>query len=327
MSDPDPITQLTPDSLDHYFRSGVRTTHLISDTPRCELEIDPGLDTYELRTPVSGPAPDLAGMQRVTVETIDEAEGPWFVLRIDARDIRHEAYGLIVAIVQSLRSGTGFATATTAALVNLRAILAKRARLTPEQQVGLLGELLVVRRLVAVRGEEETIDWWLGPDAEQHDLALPTADVEVKTTTSERREHVIHGVGQLEPNPGRPLWLLSIQLTRAGGAHGISLAELVSDVSSLLTTRRPRFVEHLAGLSWRQDDVELYRDRYLLRSDPQAYLVDDDFPALTGARLNAVVPHPERVSAVSYRVDVTGRDPSDPGEPLRAFLDEPGVVR
>ena len=325
MSNDAPIAQLTTDSLEQYFASGVATTHVLSDSPRCELEIDPGLSRYELRTPADGPTPDVTGMQRVSVETVDEAEGPWFVLRIDARDIRFEAYGLIVSIVQAVRGGAGFAAATAAALVHLRAILASRSRLSTEQQVGLLGELLVVRRLLSVRDEEETIDWWLGPDAEQHDLALPDMDVEVKTTTSEARVHVIHGVGQLEPNPGRALWLLSIQVTRAGGARGVSLAGLVAEVSATLTNRRPRFVEHLAGLGWREDDADLYRDRYLLRSTPQAYLVDDDFPALTGARLADVVPHPELVSAVSYRVDVTSRTPADPGHPLRAFLDDPGV--
>lgn len=327
MSDTDPIAQLTPDSLDQYFRSGVPTTHVLSDSPRCELGIDPGMDRFELRTPANGPEPDLAGMRRVSVETIDEPEGPWFVLRVDARDIRVEAYGLIVAIVQALRGGAPFATATVASLVHLKAILAARHGLSTEQQVGLLGELLVVRRLLSVRGEEETIDWWLGADAEQHDLAFPTIDVEVKTTTSEKREHVIHGAGQLEPNPGRPLWLLSIQITRAGGARGVSLAGLIKEISGALSTRRPRFVEHLTGLGWRDEDADMYRDRYLLRSNPQAYLVDDRFPAITGARLEAVVPSPELVSAVSYRVDVTSRAPSDPGEPLSAFLSDPGVVQ
>jgi len=326
VSDTGPIAQLTPDSLDEYFSSGVPTTHPLSDRPRCELYIDPTLNKYELMTPAVGPEPDLTGMQRVSVDTVDTDDGPMFVLSLDARDIRHEGYGLIVAIVQAMRSGVGFGIATDAALVHLRTILQSKRGLSTEQQIGLIGELLVVRRLLHARGEEETLDWWLGPDAEQHDLALPGVDVEVKTTTAEKREHVIHGVGQLEPNPGRALWLLSIQVTRAGGARGVSLVGLVSDVMAALTTRRDRFVEHLAGIGWRAEDSDLYRDRYLLRSMPQAYLVDDGFPALTQVRLSTVVPHPELVGAVNYRVDVSGLDPSDPGAPLRTFLDDPGVT-
>ncbi len=322
-STPDDVAPLTPESLDQYFAAGISTTHLLSREPRCELLIDPAGEVYELLTPAIGAEPELVGMQRVTVDTLAQDDGPWFRLRIEAHDLRHEAYGLVVAVVQAMRGGASFAAATGAALTNLRSILAARRRLNPEQQLGLLGELFVVRRLLAAHPEEEVIDWWLGPLAEQHDLALPDHDVEVKTTTAERRTHVIHGTGQLRPNPGRPLWLLSIQVTRAGGAEGLSLSGLVDDVRHTLSTRRERFVQHLAGLGWRDQDGDLYRERYLLRSTPAAYHVDEDFPALTPERLAAAVPHPDLVSAVTYRVDVTSRTPELPGGPLDLFLSDP----
>lgn len=318
-----PDAALTPESLEAYLAAGVSTTHVLSDDPRCHLTIDPDSDVYELLTPAVGPEPDLVGMQRVGVDTVADADGPLFRLRIDVRGIRHEAYGLVVAIVQAMRGGAGFAAATDAALTNLRAILAARRRLSPDQQLGLIGELLVVRRFLAAGSEDEVFDWWLGPDAEQHDLALPDHDVEIKTTVAERRSHVIHGVGQLQPNPGRALWLLSIQVTRAGGAEGFSLSSLVDDVRDRVSNKRERLAEHLAGAGWRVDDADLYRDRYILRSHPAAYLVDADFPALTPERLAAVVPHPELVSAVSYRVDVTGRDAGVPDGPLDVFLHDP----
>lgn len=314
------IARLTPESLDEYFKAGVPTTHVLAVGPRCELLINPGAEVYELLTPVVGPEPEILGLQRVTVDTVALEDGPWYRLRIDAHDLRHEAYGLIVAIVQAMRGGASFAAATGAALSNLRAILSARRRLTPDQQIGLLGELLVVQRLLPAHGENDVVDWWLGPLAEQHDFAFPEYDVEVKTTTAERRVHVIHGTGQLQPNPGRPLWLLSIQITRAGGARGLSLTGLVDDVRGRLSARRERFLEHLVGLGWRDDDADLYQEQYLLRSAPLAYPVDEDFPALTEDRVAAVVPHPDLVSAISYRVDVTSRVPGAPGDPLDAFL-------
>jgi len=314
------IARLTPESLDEYFKAGVPTTHVLAVEPRCELLINPGGEVYELLTPVVGPEPEILGLQRVTVDTVALEDGPWYRLRIDAHDLRHEAYGLIVAIVQAMRGGASFATATGAALSNLRAILSARRRLSPDQQIGLLGELLVVQRLLPAHGENDVVDWWLGPLAEQHDFAFPEYDVEVKTTTAERRIHVIHGTGQLQPNPGRPLWLLSIQITRAGGARGLSLTGLVDDVRGRLTAHRERFLEHLVATGWRDDDADLYRDQYLLRSAPLAYPVDDDFPALTDERLAAAVPHPDLVSGVSYRVDVTSRTAGLPGGPLDLLL-------
>lgn len=316
----EPLIQLTPAAIDRYFDAGVPTSHTLSREPRCELYIDPRAGTFELCTPVDGTTPDLRGMQRVSVDTFSESGDEWFRLRIDAQDMRYETYGLLVSVVESMRSGARFAAATAGALANLRAILSSRRRISPEQQVGLIGELLVVRRLLSAQAEVAVIDWWIGPQAEQHDFALPDVDLEVKTTTSERRTHVIHGTGQLRPNPGRGLWLVSIQLTRAGGADGISLAQLVSDIRERLTVRRERFLEHLVGLGWRDVDIDLYRDRFLLRSAPQAYLVDDDFPAITDERLAVSVPHTDLVSDVVYRVDVSDRAHGTTGSPVDHFL-------
>lgn len=314
------VARLTPGSLDEYFAAGVSTTHVLAQDPRCELIVDPGAQRYELLTPAVGAEPEIVGMKRVSVDSVAMEDGTWFRLRIDCRDVRHEAYGVVVAIVQAMRVGSSFAAATGAALSNLRAILAPRRRLTPDQEIGLLGELLVVRRMLEANDEGATIDSWLGPLAEQHDLAFTDHDVEVKTTTSERRVHVIHGTGQLQPNPGRALWLLSIQVTRAGGADGVSLAALVSEVRGRLSAHRERFLEYLVELGWRNDDADLYQQRFLLRSKPLAYPVDEDFPAITDERVAEVVPHPQLVSEVSYRVDVTSREPGSPGGPLDDFL-------
>lgn len=326
MNDTPEAVLLTPESIDAYFRAGVPTSHVLSAEPVCELLIDPTAETYELLTPAVGTEPDLMGMQRVRVDTLDLEDGPHFRLRIDSRDLRYEAYGLVISVVQAMRGGASFAAATGAALTNLRTILASRRRLSPDQQTGLLGELLLVRSLLNLHPEEDVIEWWLGPLAEQHDFAFPGADVEVKTTTAERRVHVIHGTGQLRPNPHRLLWLLSIQVTRAGGADGVSLTGLVEAVRGRLDSRREGFLEHLVAQGWRDTDADLYRDRYLLRSDPLAYLVDDDFPAITDERLALSVPHPDLVSAVTYRVDVTSRTPGRTGEAVDEFLDETGMA-
>jgi len=320
----EPLPQLTPAAVDRYFESGVPTSHTLSRDPRCELYIDPRAGTFELCTPVDGAGPDLRGMQRVSVDTFSEGGEEWFRLRIEAQDIRYESYGLLVSVVESMRSGARFAAATAGALANLRAILAARHRISPEQQVGLIGELLVLRSLLVGHDEVDVIEWWIGPHVEQHDFAFPDIDAEVKTTTSERRAHVIHGTGQLRSNPGRELWLVSIQLTRAGGADGISLAQLVTDVRETLTVRRERFLEHLVGLGWRDVDADLYRDRFLLRSAPQAYLVDDDFPAITDERLAASVPHTDLVSDLVYRVDVSDREHGLTGSPIDQFLSTEG---
>jgi hypothetical protein len=320
----DPITQLSPDSLDVYMRSGVVTPHILATDPFCQLVIDPRHRTLSLLTPAVGELPDVAGLRRVSAETLDLEAGPHFRLTIDAHDMHHEAYGMLLSIAQAMRHGASFQAASLAALGNLRALLAARARLSEQQQLGLVGELLVIDALLEDAYQADVLEWWLGPLAEQHDLALPGYDAEIKTTLSERRIHVISGIGQLEPNPGRALWLVSIQLTRAGGADGFSLPGLVERVRGRIGGGVDRLHDRLTAVGWFDDDVDLYPTRYLHRHAPAAYPVDTDFPAITPDRLHAVVPHPELVSAVSYRVDVTSRTPGDPGGPLHPFLDPKG---
>jgi hypothetical protein len=232
-----------------------------------------------------------------------------------------EAYGLLLSILQAMRGGATFAAASSAAMTNMKTLLAAKPRITEERQVGLVGELLLFRSLLDRYDEYTVVDWWLGPLAEERDYAFPAFDAEVKTTLRETRTHVIHGAGQLAPNPGRSLWLVSVQVTRAGGdPSGFSLPGLIQQIRDRLTSTRDRFVAHLTGERWDDDDAPLYPTKYVLRTRPAAYLVDDDFPAVTPSRLHSVVPHSDLVSEVTYRVDVSSRTPGNPGEPLTGFI-------
>jgi len=316
--------RLTPASLDRYFKAEVPTQHILSESPEIRLRVEPKHERLVLRTPHDGTTPSTRGLRHVTVDSVDYEDGTWSVVSVDARDMHYEAYGLMIAVAEAMRGGASFGAATNAAMTNLRSLLAARARMSESQQLGLVGELLVLHSLVSDSGTQ-ALDWWLGPTSEQHDYGLPDYDVEVKTTLSERRRHTISGVDQLRPNPGRPLWLLSIQLTRAGGAPGFTLASLVSALRHQ-TGNDGRLIAALTALGWRDIDADLYDAPYVLRTTPQCYAVDEDFPALTSDRLRATVPHPDLVSDIVYRVDVTDRSYAFPGQPINSFLDRKGLT-
>lgn len=320
----EPVSELNPDTLEKYFRSGAVTAHLISESPEAIVRIDGTGQKISLLTPHTGMVQNTAELKRVStgLETLNGRE--WARITVDARNMYTEAYGLMLSIVQAMRGGATFAAATTAAMTNMKALLAAKPQISEQKQIGLVGELLLFRALLNTFDEDSVIDWWLGPLAEERDFAFPAFDVEVKTTTGESRTHVINGAGQLEPSPGRPLWLVSIQITRAGGdPNGFTLPGLIHELRERLATTRERFVAYLAFENWEDDDAAMYPKSYILRTTPAAYLVDDDFPAVTPSRLHSVVPHSDLVSAVTYRVDVSSRTPSDPGEPLTGFISPP----
>lgn len=212
------------------------------------------------------------------------------------------------------------------ALAGYRGLLARTPRLSEDQEIGLFGELIALGRLVANLGEGSALSSWLGPQSEEHDFALPDGDIEVKTTKADRRVHVIHGASQLTPTPGRPLHLMSIQITRAGAsAEGRTLPEVIEGVRGRLRRGRTRFDDELDSLGW--DDLRaenLYTTRFLLRSDPAFYAVDDAFPAITDAGLSRILRRPELVRAVAYRIDVTALEPIRPPAYFARNTDEEG---
>lgn len=317
----DPSQELSPDTLEKYFRSGTVTTHLVSESPRVLFVIDGPGQRISVLTPRNGMVLDTATLRRVSTATEVRGGVEYARLTLDARGMYAEAYGLLLSILQAMRGGATFAAASSAAMTNMKALLAAKLRIPEERQVGLVGELLLFRSLLDRYDEYTVTDWWLGPLAEERDYAFPAFNAEVKTTLRETRSHLIHGAGQLEANPGRSLWLVSVQITRAGGdPSGFSLPGLLQEIRDRLTSTRERFMGHLVDEGWDDDDAALYPTTYILRTAPAAYLVDDDFPAVTPSRLHSMVPHSDLVSDVTYRVDVSSRAPGDPGEPLTGFI-------
>lgn len=316
---------LTPEIVEDYFRLGVRTAFALNETPHARLIIDPPRNELQLLTPVAGSAPEVTAYERITLKRqrpID-ATADWYEMTIDATDMRYEAYILVESIVDQLRAGASFRHAVSESLEGLKDLLASRARLTEEKITGLIGELLVLSSVIDTDGEDAAVTGWLGPLSEEHDFGFADFDAEVKCTRSEGRVHVIGSDTQLQQVPGRPLYLISVQITRAGGAaDSFTLPSLVAAVRSKLHRTSRTFDSALEGLGWRDLDGDLYRTRYQLRSVPRGYLVDDAFPAITAALLDTIVPQRSLVSRVSYRVDATHLPYAAVPAPLDSFCEE-----
>jgi len=315
---------LSPQSVDEYFASRVATAIVVCDSPRITLEIDPGQDEVRILLPASGEAPQVTPYESISIERVQLAglPGDWYRLTISAESKHREAYQILEAIADELKGGLNFVEAFERSLSRLHALLAPRAKLTNEELVGLFGELTLLEHVIKHSGAKAACDSWLGPTGEQHDFMFASYDVEVKTTRYERREHLIGSATQLLPIPNRSLYLVSLQLTRAGDAHvGRTIAALIDQLRA--ECPYPQLNSHLSTLGWLDSDRDLYPQRFVLRSSPYAYLVDDQFPAITPERLKKFVPNSALVSSVSYRIDVTSVSPSTPPPALVHFCEEP----
>lgn len=314
----------TPDTLEKYFQAGVSTESVLGERPVCRLLIDPAAERLQLLTPAVGSEPDVAGYERIGFDLINilGEDGDWFEFTVDATGMHYEAYSLLESIVDQLNEGVTFRHAVSEALAAFKGLLSSRKHMSVEVQTGLIGELLVLQHVIASIGEDSAIAAWLGPQSEEHDFGFELFDAEVKTTRSELRVHQIGSASQLEGTPGRPLYLVSVQITPAGVAtDGFSLPELIYLVKATLIQSKRAYSRYLERVGWYEGDDDLYRNRYLMRSTPRAFLVDGDFPAITTTRIHEVVPQPELVSGISYRVEVTQLEQTAAPHPLEDFCE------
>ena len=261
---------LTPETLAAYFEAGHPAEQRLSEEPLCILGIDPPRGELTLRTPATGSDIDVSAYRMIRTDIVEEPgdETVWFRVTVEARGIEYEAYSLLQSVTDQLQQGDDLERALHVALDAFRGLLARAPRLSEDQEIGLFGELVALDRLIDGVGETEALAAWLGPRAEEHDFVLGEADVEVKTTRSERRIHVIHGLGQLTPTPGRPLHLMSVQVTGAGAAgNGETLPELIERIRRRLRSGRTDFDDRLTDCGWEDAQADrLYTTRLLVRS-------------------------------------------------------------
>ncbi|MHA7225574.1 PD-(D/E)XK motif protein [Glutamicibacter soli] len=297
------IRRIDPETIERYFRSPGTVVHLLSNEPRCELRIDPLMGSLELRVPNDNSKPDLGNLENI--EFVYLTEDDKYSISLAASGMHYAAYSFIAQIVDQLRNGQLLSSAIAQSIGEHETLLQSRRVLSPEKQTGLIGELLLFNYLARIDPDSAMMAW-LGPEAEQHDFSFRAFDLEVKTTKSENRTHRIGSATQLEPSANRELWFLSVQITSAGAANnGFSLVDLVEQARDSIGPLAPQFAGYLTRLGWRDADMKSYLTRYVLRSVPAFYRVDDRFPSLRNSVLGEKIPLYRYISDVSYRTDIS----------------------
>lgn len=211
------------------------------------------------------------------------------------------------------------------------ALALRRAVLGDDALAGLVGELVVLDRLLRVTtpsAAAEVVAGWYGHDRSTRDLQLRGVGVEVKTTTGPRSIHSISGVRQVElgravdERPESALYLASVGIMwlDEGVTGGLTLPGLVDSILSHLETARvkPEDVAELlkrvmhyggdAGLGYDHAHHSLY-PRFLrpfeLRFERLYDMTDEDVHVLTSEHLDGLV-HVE-VESVAYTVVLPDR--------------------
>jgi hypothetical protein len=172
---------------------------------------------------------------------------------------------------------------------------------TTSRLAGLLGELLVLERLLTL--DRGAVGTWRGPHGAAHDFRAVRHAIEVKTTAaSEGRIVRIHGTDQLETPVGGSLTLVWLRLAARSAPAGRSVAdvldsclELADDPASVMAGLDVLRFPALSAPVVQATRFEVLEERW--------YPVEGHFPRVTPDAF-ATGAVPAGVGGVEYLVDL-----------------------
>lgn len=183
--------------------------------------------------------------------------------------------------------------------------------LTLAEQIGLFGEIWVLRNVLIPNIGARACFLWSGPNAERHDFVGDSAHIEVKTTTRSEDRHEISRIDQLRAPDGKRLLFASIQLERSEGGSQ-TLATIIDEVLvdlGLDGRAIDAFESRLAKMRWHDGLRQSSELRKFNVRDAQFFEVEGSFPRLA----DDYIP-PRGIIAIKYVIDISSRPVLDRGE-------------
>lgn len=201
---------------------------------------------------------------------------------------------IVVDILRTLETAAKIVRgdALTAFLERLQewqAFMAKtRGPLSSEAQIGLFGELWILRLLSETSLGEGALDCWQGPLRAAQDFHIFGGAIEIKSTASAGNFYAkINSIEQLD-SERTPMFLGALKFEET--ADGISLVELVASLRAKLKMAGVGrgFDALLLVMGYLEEHEHLYARPLTLR-ETKILRVGDDLPRLTRAALPAVI--------------------------------------
>ncbi|MES2275440.1 MAG: PD-(D/E)XK motif protein [Bacteroidota bacterium] len=196
------------------------------------------------------------------------------------------------------------------ALARISAIIARwkklfdkaaTAGLTPEQQKGMLGELLLFSSLLSESyPARKILEAWAGPMHADKDFLFGAVGIEVKLTSSKYPSIKITNERQLENLTLETLYLF-LFIVEEVKQNGITLPGLISDISDKIRADAEAlktFETRLAQAGYNGDEEDYYGQQYFVKAINK-YDVNENFPRLITSDLEPGIYN------VSYSIELS----------------------
>ena len=150
----------------------------------------------------------------------------------------------------------------------------KMDRLSNEEEVGLVGELVVLNELINNGHGEKALDYWKGPLGGLHDFVKKKSwELEVKTSLNPNPVAKVHPIEQLEPI-SIPFHLVIMKL-KNDKKKGTSLPEWVDLIKLRLSSaKKKKEFESLLLEAGYKDEHRLKYTRNFLNDHSERYKID-----------------------------------------------------
>lgn len=176
----------------------------------------------------------------------------------------------------------------------------RRSGLTRNETVGLIGELVVLRRLV--QEDARLLDKWTAPDDGLHDFEQAGHALEVKSTLGPAATLHISSLDQLDTSGLRRLDLLHVRLVEA--PEGECLVDIIQGIISCLAEDAARrdFDNALLRRGLLPDDAGARESPRASVRTLTAFTVEKNFPRLVRSSV------PLAVAEAEYTLELRGID-------------------
>ena len=252
------------------------------------------------------------------------------------RAIAHVAY----EVDRRLEATPGLANADLIAEVAwiLELLSSQEPVMAPDQQKGLIAELLLLRKLITATSvvgvpAREALARWHGWDRSKRDFAAAGIAIEAKATAMSTRRHHIGSIDQLEPHGAEDVYLFSVGV-RLDPTAPRKLPDAVAEVRQLLVgadgspdeAAQAQFDEGLVRYGYDHSQESVYRAMpgiLNLHLPPRLFRAADlDRLKLTSFKGDAL---PSMVSEVAYVLEAASQElsPAQEQEALRRMLTSP----
>ena len=167
--------------------------------------------------------------------------------------------------------------------------------LSDSEEIGLLGELVVLDMLLDTLTADQAIQSWTGPEDGVQDFVWAQSAIEVKTTLGAKDIIHISSMDQLDPSPLDQLRLIRVRARPGSG--GKTLPQWGDTVAERCQQALPDFSNRLLSAGYAEVQRDQYTHQFIV-DGLDAYAITEEFPSLRRARA------PEAVREANYQLDL-----------------------